>query len=372
MSFNDTMAFIEANRQRALSGDFNCIPWGLPRFEKYAPGLEKAKYYIVTANTKVGKTQFTDQMFLYNPFNYLKSNPDLDIKLKVVYISMEMTKQEKILQAISRKLYMDSRGKVRLSPTQIKSVGRNNVLPEEILGKIKEYNGYFEEFEDIVEIVDDTRNSYGIYNKVREISKDFGTQEFKVIEEKGKKKKIPIRFHSHHENLYFVVIVDNYNILVPEHGETIHKAITKFSADYALKLRNNYGFSIAAIQQQAADQEGIERFKEAKLEPSLDGMGDNKLTSRDANQIFSIFSPARHHIPFYKGYDINRLGDHFRTLSILGGRDGGAGVMIPVYFDGAVNYLREMPSPKYNNDKKLINGAELEVFYKKAEKNYSN
>jgi len=317
MSFTDTLAFIEANRNRALSGDYNCIPWGLPRFEKYAPGLEKAKYYIVTANTKVGKTQFTDYMFLYNPLNYVKSHPELDIKLKVVYISMEMTKQEKILQAISRKLYIDSRGKVRLSPTQIKSVGRNNLLPEEILQKIKEYHEYFEVFEDIIEIIDDTRNSYGIYNKVREISKEF-------------------------------------------------------SADYALKLRNNYGFSIAAIQQQSADQEGLERFKEAKLEPSLDGMGDNKLTSRDANQIFSIFSPARHHLPYYKGYDINRLGDHFRTLSILGGRDGGAGVMIPVYFDGAVNYMREMPSPKYNNEKKLINSNELEVFYKKAETNYSN
>lgn len=369
--FQDVLRYVEANRQRALSGDFNCIPWGLPRFEQFSPGLERQKYYIVTANTKVGKTQLSDYMFLYTPFAYLKQHPDLDIRLKVIYISMEMTKQEKILQAISRKLYMDSKGKVRLSPTQIKSVGLNNVLSQEVLDKIKSYQGYFEEFEDIVTIIDDVRNPWGIYKTVKEQTDSLGWYTTKEIVEDGKRKVINTKFNLHHENSYVIVIVDNYNILVPEHDASIHKAISKFSADYALTLRNNHGFIIAAIQQQSADQESLDRFKENKLEPSLDGLGDNKLTSRDANQIFGFFSPARHQLQHYKGYDITRLGDHFRTLSILGGRDGGAGIQVPVYFDGAVNYLREMPNVKYDSQRKVVNAADLDIFYKMAEKNYS-
>lgn len=42
-------------RERILSGKINCIPWGLPRFENILPGIEQGKYYLVTANVKVGK-----------------------------------------------------------------------------------------------------------------------------------------------------------------------------------------------------------------------------------------------------------------------------------------------------------------------------
>lgn len=42
-------------RQRILSGMINCIPWRLPRFENQLPGIEQGRYYLVTANSKIGK-----------------------------------------------------------------------------------------------------------------------------------------------------------------------------------------------------------------------------------------------------------------------------------------------------------------------------
>ena len=42
-------------RQRLLSGQINCIPWSLPRFENELPGIEQGKYYLITANSKVGR-----------------------------------------------------------------------------------------------------------------------------------------------------------------------------------------------------------------------------------------------------------------------------------------------------------------------------
>lgn len=42
-------------RERLLSGKINCIPWGLPRFENQLPGIEQGKYYLITANSKVGE-----------------------------------------------------------------------------------------------------------------------------------------------------------------------------------------------------------------------------------------------------------------------------------------------------------------------------
>lgn len=46
---------ITDRRERLLSGKVNCIPWGLPRFEEESPGIEQGKYYLVSANSKVGK-----------------------------------------------------------------------------------------------------------------------------------------------------------------------------------------------------------------------------------------------------------------------------------------------------------------------------
>jgi len=42
-------------RTRLLNGQINCIPWGLPRFENELPGIEQGKYYLITANSKVGR-----------------------------------------------------------------------------------------------------------------------------------------------------------------------------------------------------------------------------------------------------------------------------------------------------------------------------
>ena len=42
-------------RERILSGKINCIPWLLPRFETELPGIEQGKYYLITANSKVGR-----------------------------------------------------------------------------------------------------------------------------------------------------------------------------------------------------------------------------------------------------------------------------------------------------------------------------
>lgn len=53
--FNRVYDNIVNRRERILDGKINCIPWGLPRFENILPGIEQGRYYLITANSKVGK-----------------------------------------------------------------------------------------------------------------------------------------------------------------------------------------------------------------------------------------------------------------------------------------------------------------------------
>jgi hypothetical protein len=89
MLFNNTLKFIKKRKDRLLNGKINCIPWNLPRFEEESPGIEQGKYYLLTANSKVGKTQITDFLFLYNTIKQVIDN-NLNIRLKIFYFSLEI------------------------------------------------------------------------------------------------------------------------------------------------------------------------------------------------------------------------------------------------------------------------------------------
>ena len=47
-------------RERVLSGELNCIPSPFPRFRKEFPGIERAKYYLLSGSEKAGKSQVSD------------------------------------------------------------------------------------------------------------------------------------------------------------------------------------------------------------------------------------------------------------------------------------------------------------------------
>lgn len=352
---------IEINRERKLEGLHNCIPWGLPRFEQYGnPGIQKSKYYLVSANSKVGKTQITDQLFVYNPYNFIKSTKS-NIKLKIFYFSLEMSREEKILQAISNKLYVDSKGGVRMTPTQLKSIGLKDILSSEHLNEVKSLESHFEEFEQIVTFIDDIRNPYGIYKFMRDYASHNGKQYKKKIVFESKRedgtiiteeKEVDDYYKPNNPDEYVIVIVDHARLIHPENGQDLWGSIAKLSSDYFVTMRNKWGYIPVLIQQQAASQENIEHAKFDKLRPTLDGLGDNKTTQQDANLILGLFSPFRHKISTYEGYNIQRFKDHIRFLEILGGREGGGGIVSPLFFDGAVNFFKELPLP--TEEEKLL------------------
>ena len=71
-----------------------------------------------------------------------------------------------------------------------------------------------------------------------------------------------------------------------------------------------------------------------------------------ANVVFGLFSPFRHEIPEYYGFDVKIFRDNIRFLEILANRGGSAGATCALYFDGAVNFFKELPKP---NDIQALN-----------------
>jgi len=345
---------MSANRRTAINGGVNCIPTTFSRFSKYWPGVEKGKYYMVTASSGVGKSKLAKKTFVFDVVDTILAHPEWGIDLHIKYFCLEESKVNFIQTLMSYKLYQQNR--VRVSVPEMNSIG--STVDESVIESAAEWKEYWERFEKIVDVVDDIRHPTGIFKHAENWLLDHGhwvkkDREF-TNNETGVKytKSVNDYYVPDHNDRYTIIMVDHFSLLATEKGaETLHQAMTRLSSVYFLSLRDKYNCAVVNIQQQAADTEKQQfTYKgqnvEAKLEPTLAGLGDNKLTQRDVDVAFGLFAPDRYEIPKNMGYNVEVMQDHYRSMKILKYRDGISNVRIGLFFDGAVGNFEELPPSK--------------------------
>lgn len=340
--YKRTVEGLVKRRDNILNGGINCIPWNIPRFEEINPGIEQGRYYMVTANSKVGKSQITDQLFVYNPYKeYLSRQGSL--KLKIFYFSLEMSEEQKMQQALSNLLFQIHN--LRYSPRNLRST--KDALDQDILDKLLDFERYFEEYEKIITYISHVKNPYGIFSYMNEYAKANG----KWIQKNGvgldgKMQLVNDYYQPNDPDEYVIIIVDHASLINSEKGKTHYQAITDLSSKWFVSLRNNYGYTPVLIQQQMSSQESLEHIQSNMVKPSFSGLADNKTTQRDIDVAFGLYTPIRYGFKIYAGYDIGFFQDNIRFLEVIGAREGGGGKIIPLFFDGAVNYFKELPRPE--------------------------
>jgi hypothetical protein len=348
MIYNKVLEQLKRNKQFREEGKDIAIPFPFPRFAEEIPGIQQGRYIIDTANSKVGKTKFTDFIFVYNVFRFATES-STNIQPKIKYFSLEMSKEDKLKEALSFFLYVYK--SIRISPDKMDSLFKSYILDAKVLKAIEDLQPTIEKFEEMVEFIDATRNPYGIYKYIRSYAHSHGH----YVDKKGNKldmsliesndETVLFKIHSYipdNPNEYLIIVVDNYNNFTPENGETLFDAIHKFSSNYALRIRDRWKYILVAIQQQAAATESVENARMDMLKPTANGLGDCKLSGRDCDMMLGLFAPVRYKRAEYEGYDIKRLQDNHRELSVIFNRRGSA-VAVQLYFDGCVNFFKELP-----------------------------
>lgn len=362
--FNNVLGRIQTNKAIRDSGGFVCFPWNnMPKLSTILPGIQKARYVIVTANSKVGKTQITDYLYVLSPLDFLRAHPNSGLKLKIFYFSLEMSKEDKLKSLLSYRLFKDHN--IILDPENMESQFRDYILPQDVLEKLNAYRDYYDWVSQHLTIIDHIRNPFGIYKHMRNYAIAngrfyLGDQVVNLAADPG---QLYDRYVPNDPDEYVIVITDHVSLLSPEQtsGNTLWNAMFDFSSNYCLKMRDNFKYTVVNVQQQAMDQEKQQfTFKgesiTAKLKPSPDGLGDCKLTGRDCDLMLGLFSPARYNIPKYPirqegepAYDIRLLKDNYRELSVILNRRGGSAKNLHLYFNGACNYFEELPTPESIN-----------------------
>jgi len=363
---------LEERRDNVLNGGINCLPLPFLRFRSELSGIEQGHYYLISGATKSAKTQIANYIFVYNTVLYTYYNPDI-IYPKVFYFPLEETPENITLRFMAFLIYHITKGKIRISPTDLKSTDERKPLSKEVLNILysNEFHNIMEHYENIVTFYDD-RNPTGIWKTMNNYARTHGEIHNKTIKVKeldevtGEEKLVNREIFDYYvpkvPEEYIFIVVDHVSLLIPERNMDIRECITKLS-EYMVILRNRFNYIPVIIQQQSTETQSLDAFKQGKIRPTVAGLGDSKYTARDCDVMIGMTNPNSFELSYYYNYKINDGGeglkDNFRMLEIVLNRAGSANGLCPVFFDGAINLFKELPLPK---DK------EIELYYNKAER----
>lgn len=350
---------LKDRRNNALNGEINCIPFDFTRFSNDIPGIEKDKYYLISGNTKSGKSQLTNYLFLYTPLLYAYHNPE-KVRVKIFYFPLEETPENITLRFMSYLLFTLSG--IRIAPIDLKSTNSNKILPQDILDLLEseEYISILKFYEENVIFLTE-RNPTGVWRMMLKYAQDTGTIHYKDINITNKEtglvetRQVFDYYEPHDAKEYVLCITDHVSLLESERGYDLRQTINKFS-EYMMILRNKYHIIPIVVQQQSTETSSLEAFKNNKIRPTTAGLADSKYTSKDCTVMLGITNPFVHELPEYYSYDITQFKGNIRFLEVVVNREGESNNIVALYFDGAVNYFRELPPPNQKTEvQKVIN-----------------
>lgn len=337
---------IDERKQKVLNGEINSIPSPFKRFSNDYIGLEKGKYYVCTANTKVGKTTFASFLFLYSPLLYAYNHRNT-IRFKVFYYPLEETQEDVLYRFMCFALYYLSKGKIVIDRNDLKS-SKNVPLSDEIRSYMDnpEYQSLIDFFIENVTFSTST-NPSGVWKEMVRYAEDNGTvfkKKVQVKDEFGVNQEIEVfdHYEANDPNEVKLIFFDHVSLVSLERGFDLKRCIDKLG-EYFVILRNKYEFSICEIHQQNTNSESLDAVKLGKAKASINYLADSSYSARNCDFCIGLNSPFRQELPDWNGYSIKRFKDFFRYAEVLLNRSGSAGGVIPLFYIGKVCWWQELP-----------------------------
>lgn len=379
---------INHNRELKLAGKTIGFPlyYVYPRLENYLPSIPTGKNIMITSFSGVGKTKLVKGTFIWPAIALGEIMDDFDpiFILNLLEEEKEEFKDSFLCDYIFRK----TNGSVIIDPLELLSFGAK-ALTEEKYKVVRELEEEcFALMDKYIILEDGIYNPTGIYKHCRHYSDKWGThyytnlvpvknpvyitkEEYNKLSKDNRRNWKYSHYVKHNKKQHPYVITDHLALLAPE-VDPVSKVylntkacMDKWSFDYGRKnITKHWGWNVIdVVQQSQSSEEQQFTFKGesilAKVKPSLGNLGDSKSLQRNYHVILSLFNPCRHISDSrgteYDGYDFEILKNNFRVLSILKNRIGRDGVELPLYFNGAVNFFKELPLP---------NGMTPDIYHK--------
>jgi hypothetical protein len=345
--YSSVLEGIKKNKQIKQGGGFVGIPYPFPRLAEYIPVIEKGQSIGILAPTGSGKSRFARYVFLYHVYKFYKQT---GYKVRVIYLPLEDSAKKVYLNIICN--YLKDVHNIYITLQELNSKG-DRQLPDFVEDKLEEAVEYFADFEKVITIVDGLNDPDEILKLSKQIAGNLGVfKKYKKAVEGGEVEQIEYESDTH-----VIMIVDNMSNIDGQ-NEQEQEAILRFGKDIVRKvLCNIFGWTVVQVLQLDFASERQQYNKDgntivSKLEPSLAGIGDSKRVSRSMHTVFGMFNPSRYEILKFPTpsrdkpqnyYDIQILGNRFRSLNVIKSNDSDVGMKIGLMFDGIAETFTELP-----------------------------
>jgi hypothetical protein len=311
---------------------------GFPRLNNYI-GIRKRIYTLVGGNTGSGKTSFIDDAYVLNPVDWYISKNKSDIKLKIIYRSMERSKTYKLSKWVSRKIFLDHGVVIPIS----KILGWTELMTKDEHDLVMMYEDYINQLMDIVTIIDGPENPIGISKQLRAHAMKNG-----VVEEVDEYNKIYI---PNNENEVTLVIIDHVGLLKTTKDHPTKKDAIDKMGDELRFVRDFYGYSPVVVSQFNRSISNVTRLKNGDVEPQLEDFAESSSTQNDADVVLALFDPMRYKVADPSGYELSKLKDqfgakYFRSLRLIKNSYGEDDLRVGLGFLGNIGMFKELPKKK--------------------------
>lgn len=352
--FSTVVDKIEQNVALKLSGAYIGIPYPYPRLTEYVPSIDKESVIGITSYSGAGKSKFARHTYITHPYEFSIKN---NYPILIDYYALEDSATKVYKNILCNFIWRTYKNRITLFDLDSKF----KALSSDSLKQIKDMEVQMQDFATKVRIKDNFTHPYAIYHDVIKTAETLGTVEWKEVDY-GKIKRQVTKF-TPKDNTHWIILCDNLNNIDKEdHHETKKDAMDLFvQKDCRLLYAKMFKATCVIIHQQALEAER-QQFTNTggsivnKIKPSLANLGGTKEVVRAYHILFSLFAPHKFKIPSHNGYDIERIGNNFRELEILKNNDGFDNITVPLYFEGASEYFKELPHS-------INQKAELDKFY---------
>jgi hypothetical protein len=297
-------------------------------------------FFLVGGNTGSGKTSFIDDCFVLNPFDwYISKHNRTDIKLKIIYRSMERSSTYKYAKWICRKIFLDHGVSISVN----KLLGWTDKLSKEEHKLFLSYETYMEQMKDVITVIEGPENPVGIAKELRKHALKNGKIIQKDPDDEFSKVYIP-----DDPNTITIVIIDHIGLLKTTKDQPTKKeAIDKMSSELQY-VRDFFGYTPVVVSQFNRSISNPMRLKAGDVEPQLEDFSDSSSTQNDADVVLALFDPVRYKVEDTSGYDLNKLkdeygGKYFRSLRLLKNSYGEDDIRIGLAFLGQLGIFKELP-----------------------------
>lgn len=344
--------------ERGMQGLRQGFDNGLVRINNSLYGTHPGRYYLIGADSGVGKTTLADYMYLIKLWLDCKRKGKL---IRIFYCSFELSKEAKISRWIST--FVKMLYNVDIPSDYIDGRIPGLTMTKEHFEMVKVGKQYVDEMLKDVFVLEHAVHPTWILANVISAYESLGKVE-RAPSKKGEKPGMVTKYTPHDPSMMTVLFIDHLALAHEEKGLVGTKAVIDRISQNAVFLKNMFGTTIVFLQQFSTDLMSAHRANkkgDSVYAPQRLDFGDSKYTYRDADVVLGLVSPVMFDLTTYKKYDIEQLREYFLACHLMKNRYGPASIMYPLFMNRNSGLFEELP-------KDPTNLLAMEPYYEKAKK----